>query len=278
MKALFDKISFDSAVSITKSYSTSFSLAIKMLAPHIQKDIYKIYGFVRVADEIVDSFHEYNQEQLLTDFESDYHKAIAAGISVNPVLNAMQEVVNKYNMHDLVLPFLNSMRLDLQKTTYHTKEEYEDYIYGSADVVGLMCLMVFAEGDKAKYNELKSYAMKLGSAFQKVNFLRDMNHDFETLGRTYFPNLDFKNLTMDDKSQIISEIELDFEEALKGIKLLPASSRFGVFTAYKYYKNLLVKIKRTHYSELMKKRIRINNFSKLTIVGKSYLRYQLNML
>jgi len=278
MKALYDKISFESAVCITKRYSTSFSLAIKMLAPHIQKDIYKIYGFVRVADEIVDSFHDYNQEQLFSDFEIDYHKAIASKISVNPVLNAMQEVVNKYNMHDLVLPFLKSMRLDLQKIAYHSKKEYEEYIYGSADVVGLMCLMVFAEGNKTKYEDLKLYAMKLGSAFQKVNFLRDMNHDYETLGRTYFPNLDFKNLTLDDKIQIINEIELDFEDALKGIKLLPNSSRFGVFTAYKYYKNLLLKIKRTHYTELLKKRIRINNFAKLTIIGKSYLRYQFNML
>ena len=278
MKSLFDKISFESSVCITKRYSTSFSLAIKMLAPHIQNDIYKIYGFVRVADEIVDTFHDYDQDQLLTDFEIDYHKAIKAGISTNPVLNAMQEVVNKYNMQELVLPFLKSMRMDLQKTTYHTKSEYEDYIYGSADVVGLMCLMVFVEGDKSKYEELKYFAMKLGSAFQKVNFLRDMSHDFETLGRTYFPNLDFKNLSMEDKTKIILEIEADFEEALKGIKLLPTSSRFGVFTAFKYYKNLLTKIKRTHYSELLKKRIRINNFSKLTIIGKSYLRYQFNIL
>lgn len=278
MKSLFDKISYESSVCITKSYSTSFSLAIKMLAPHIQKDIYKIYGFVRVADEIVDTFHDYDQEQLLTDFEIDYHKAVKHGISTNPVLNAMQEVVNKYQMQDLVLPFLKSMRMDLQKTTYHTQSEYEEYIYGSADVVGLMCLMVFVEGDKQKYDELKHYAMKLGSAFQKVNFLRDMNHDFETLGRTYFPNLDFKNLSMEDKSNIIAEIEDDFNEALKGVKLLPTTSRFGVFTAFKYYKNLLIKIKRTHYTELLKKRIRINNFAKLTIIGKSYLRYQLNML
>lgn len=278
MKTLFDQISYESSVCITKRYSTSFSLAIKMLAPHIQKDIYKIYGFVRVADEIVDTFHDYDQEELLNDFENDYYKAIKLGISTNPVLNAMQEVVNKYEMHELVKPFLHSMRMDLEKTIYHTKEEYENYIYGSADVVGLMCLMVFVEGDKNRYDELKYYAMKLGSAFQKVNFLRDMSHDFETLGRTYFPNLDFKNLTMADKTRIIEEIEADFNEALIGVKLLPSSSRFGVFTAFKYYKNLMIKIKRTHYSELLKKRIRINNFSKLTIIGKSYLRYQLNML
>jgi phytoene synthase len=278
MKSLFDQSSLDCCKKVTTNYSTSFSLAIKMLSPKIQNDIYAIYGFVRLADEIVDTFEGYNQEKLLTEFELDYYKALEDKISLNPILNSFQEVVLRNNIQDLVLPFLKSMRMDLHKTKYATQKEYEDYIYGSADVVGLMCLKVFVEGDEKKYEDLKYYAMKLGSAFQKVNFLRDMNHDFNTLGRTYFPGLNFKNLTLEDKYKIIQEIEFDFQEALIGIKLLPTNARFGVFTAYKYYKNLLLKIKKTHYTELLKKRIRINNLSKIVIMGKSYVRYQLNLL
>lgn len=278
MKSLFDQSSLDCCKKVTTNYSTSFSLAIKMLSPKIQNDIYAIYGFVRLADEIVDTFEGYNQEKLLTEFELDYYKALEDKISLNPILNSFQEVVLRNNIQDLVLPFLKSMRMDLHKTIYATQKEYEDYIYGSADVVGLMCLKVFVEGDEKKYEDLKYYAMKLGSAFQKVNFLRDMNHDFNTLGRTYFPGLNFKNLTLEDKYKIIQEIEFDFQEALIGIKLLPTNARFGVFTAYKYYKNLLLKIKKTHYTELLKKRIRINNLSKIVIMGKSYVRYQLNLL
>jgi 15-cis-phytoene synthase len=278
MKSLFDKSSLDCCKKVTINYSTSFSLAIKMLSPKIQDDIYAIYGFVRLADEIVDTFEDYDQEKLLTEFELDYYKSLEDKISINPILNSFQEVVLRNNIQDLVLPFLKSMRMDLHKTKYSTQKEYEEYIYGSADVVGLMCLKVFVEGDQKQYDDLKYYAMKLGSAFQKVNFLRDMNHDFNTLGRTYFPGLDFQNLSLKDKSKIIEEIEFDFQEALKGIKLLPKNARFGVFTAYKYYKNLLLKIKKTHYSELLKKRIRINNFSKMVIMGKSYIRYQLNQL
>ncbi|MFY7810467.1 MAG: phytoene/squalene synthase family protein [Flavobacterium sp.] len=278
MKSLFDQSSLDCCKKVTTNYSTSFSLAIKMLSPKIQNDIYAIYGFVRLADEIVDTFEGYNQEKLLTEFELDYYKALEDKISLNPILNSFQEVVLRNNIQDLVLPFLKSMRMDLHKTIYATQKEYEDYIYGSADVVGLMCLKVFVEGDEKKYEDLKYYAMKLGSAFQKVNFLRDMNHDFNTLGRTYFPGLNFKNLTLEDKYKIIQEIDFDFQEALIGIKLLPTNARFGVFTAYKYYKNLLLKIKKTHYTELLKKRIRINNLSKIVIMGKSYVRYQLNLL
>jgi phytoene/squalene synthetase len=278
MKSLYDKSGLDCCKKITTNYSTSFSLAIKMLSPEIQNDIYAIYGFVRLADEIVDTFEGYNQEKLLNDFETEYYKALEDKISLNPVLNAFQEVVLRNNIQDLVLPFLKSMRMDLHKTKYATQKEYEDYIYGSADVVGLMCLKVFVSGDENEYEKLKYSAMKLGSAFQKVNFLRDLNHDFNTLGRTYFPGLNFKNLSLDDKTKIIQEIELDFEEALVGVKLLPKSARFGVFTAYKYYINLLYKIKKTHYTELLKKRIRIDNFSKMWIMSKSYVRYQLNML
>ena len=278
MKSLFDQSSLDCCKKITINYSTSFSLAIKMLSPKIQDDIYAIYGFVRLADEIVDTFEDYNQEKLLTEFELDYYKALDDKISLNPILNSFQEVVLRNNIQELVLPFLKSMRMDLHKTKYSTQKEYEEYIYGSADVVGLMCLKVFVAGNQKQYDDLKYYAMKLGSAFQKVNFLRDMNHDFNTLGRTYFPGLNFKNLTLEDKTKIISEIEFDFQEALKGVKLLPNNARFGVFTAFKYYKNLLLKIKKTHYTELLKKRIRINNFSKIIIMSKSYVRYHLNLL
>jgi phytoene/squalene synthetase len=208
MKSLFDKSSLDCCKKITINYSTSFSLAIKMLSPKIQNDIYAIYGFVRLADEIVDTFEDYDQEKLLTEFELDYYKSLEDRISLNPILNSFQEVVLRNNIQDLVLPFLKSMRMDLHKTKYSTQKEYEEYIYGSADVVGLMCLKVFVEGNQKLYDDLKYYAMKLGSAFQKVNFLRDMNHDFNTLGRTYFPGLNFQNLTLEDKSKIIKEINV----------------------------------------------------------------------
>jgi phytoene/squalene synthetase len=277
MKSLFDKSSLDCSKRITKNYSTSFSLAIKMLSPKIQDDIYAIYGFVRCADEIVDSFEGYDQEELLSEFIIEFHKAYDRKISLNPVLNAFQEVVRRFDMMDLVIPFLKSMRMDLHKTEYLTKSEYEEYIFGSADVVGLMCLLVFVEGDRNRYNELKSSAMKLGSAFQKVNFLRDLKHDCETLGRVYFPNIDVKNLSHDCKIKLVAEIEADFKDALIGIEMLPKSAKFGVYTAYKYYRNLLNKIAKTEPEEILNKRIRIDDYSKLFIVSKSYIRYQLNM-
>jgi phytoene/squalene synthetase len=277
MKSLFDKSSLDCSKRITKNYSTSFSLAIKMLSPKIQDDIYAIYGFVRCADEIVDSFEGYDQEELLSEFEIEFHKAYDRKISLNPILNAFQEVVHRFDMMDLVIPFLKSMRMDLHKTEYLTKSEYEEYIFGSADVVGLMCLLVFVEGDRDRYNELKNNAMKLGSAFQKVNFLRDLKHDCETLGRVYFPNIDVNNLSHDCKRKLVAEIEADFKDALIGIKMLPKSAKFGVYTAYKYYRSLLKKIAKTEPEEILNKRIRVDDFSKLFIVSKSYVRYQLNM-
>lgn len=277
MKELFDKSSLDCSKKITQNYSTSFSLAIKMLSPKIQDEIYAIYGFVRCADEIVDTFEGYNQEELLDEFEVDFQKAYTRKISLNPVLNAFQDVVHRYDMMDLVLPFLKSMRMDLYKTDYQTKEEYEEYIYGSADVVGLMCLLVFVEGDRKRYNELKYSAMKLGSAFQKVNFLRDLKHDCEALGRVYFPDVDVNNLSHDCKKKLVDEIEADFKEALIGIRMLPKSAKFGVYTAYKYYKSLLNKISKTQPEEILNKRIRVDDVSKLFIVGKSYVRYQLNL-
>ncbi|POS02312.1 phytoene/squalene synthetase [Flavobacterium croceum DSM 17960] len=278
MKSLFDKSSLECCKTITKLYSTSFSLAIQLLAPKIRKDIYTIYGFVRCADEIVDTFDDFDQELLLTEFELEYHKALERKISLNPVLNAFQEVVHRFEMQDLVVPFLKSMRMDLHKKNYLTKAEYEAYIYGSADVVGLMCLMVFVDGDKQKYNELKDSAMRLGSAFQKVNFLRDLQHDYESLGRVYFPGVDLKNLSQAEKHKIILEIEDDFNAALLGIKKLPKEAKFGVYTAYKYYKSLLEKIKQTQPEEILSKRIRVHDWKKLFIIGKSYVKYQLNYM
>lgn len=278
MKSLFDKSAVDCSKIITKNYSTSFSLAIKMLAPKIQNDIYIIYGFVRCADEIVDTFGDFVQEELLNEFEADFHKAYERRISLNPILNAFQEVVHRYNMMDLVIPFLKSMRMDLDKKEYLTKAEYEEYIFGSADVVGLMCLLVFVNGDRKRYEELKDSAMKLGSAFQKVNFLRDLKHDYESLGRVYFPNINMLTLSQDDKKAIVDEIEKDFEEALIGIRRLPKEAKFGVYTAYRYYRSLLHKIAKTQPEEILNKRIRVDDFSKIFIIGKSYVKYQLNYM
>jgi phytoene/squalene synthetase len=278
MKSLFDKSSLDCSKKITKNYSTSFSLAIKLLSSKIQSDIYAIYGFVRCADEIVDTFSDFDQELLLTEFELEFHKAFDRKISLNPVLNAFQEVVHRYEMLDLVTPFLKSMRMDLNKKEYLTLEEYEEYIFGSADVVGLMCLMVFVNGDRNRYEELKASAMKLGSAFQKVNFLRDIKHDYETLGRVYFPNVNLISLTEEDKQKIIQEIENDFELAFEGIKKLPKEAKFGVYTAYKYYISLLSKIEKKQPQAILNERIRVNDLSKLFIIGKSYVKYQLNFM
>ena len=278
MKELFDKSSLDCSKKITKNYSTSFSLAIKMLSPKIQNDIYAIYGFVRLADEIVDSFDQYNQELLLNEFEEEFQKAYQRKISLNPVLNAFQEVVHRFDMMDLVHPFLKSMRMDLVKKEYLTQQEYEEYIFGSADVVGLMCLLVFVDGDRKRFDLLKDSAMKLGSAFQKVNFLRDMKHDFEALGRVYFPHINLLELNNEDKLAIVNEIEEDFKDALVGIKMLPKGAKFGVYTAYRYYKSLLDKINDTKSEEIMSKRIRVDDFRKLFIIGQSYVKYQLNYM
>uniref|UniRef100_UPI00404AFF41 phytoene/squalene synthase family protein n=1 Tax=Flavobacterium sp. TaxID=239 RepID=UPI00404AFF41 len=278
MKALFDDASIACSKKITKMYSTSFSLAIKMLSPKIQDEIYAIYGFVRFADEIVDSFEGYQQEEMLDEFEEEYEKAIARKISINPILNAFQHVVHTYGLQDLVKPFMKSMRMDLTKKEYATIEEYQEYIFGSADVVGLMCLRVFVNGNDAEYERLKDSAMRLGSAFQKVNFLRDLKHDYETLGRVYFPGIDFAALTNENKLAIVTEINADFEAAFKGIVELPIEAKFGVYTAYRYYKSLMHKISKTQPEEFLSKRIRVSNPLKLVILGKSYLRYQLNII
>jgi phytoene/squalene synthetase len=279
MKELFDISSFKCSQTITREYSTSFSSAVKMLGPSIRMDIHAIYGFVRLADEIVDTFHNYDKNVLLDEFEQEYFKAKERGISMNPILNSFVLTVLKYNIPDqMVLDFLRSMKLDLEKTVYHTEEEYKNYIYGSADVVGLMCLKVFVGNDQEMYDRLKDSAMRLGSAFQKVNFLRDLKDDYEVLNRSYFPNINFENLSNDMKQQIIDEINADFEAALFGIKNLPASSRFGVYTAFKYYKRLLHKLSKTPSEHILTTRIRVSDPVKLLLLTKSYVNFKLNLI
>lgn len=279
MKRIFDEVSNDCSKIVTKTYSTSFSLATKMLSKGIRKHIYNIYGFVRFADEIVDSFHDYNKEILFEDFSNDLHKSLKNKIHLNPILNSFQYTYHKFNIDkSLVESFMSSMKKDLYKKKYMTDKEYKEYIYGSADVVGLMCLKVFVNGDSDKYKKLKSFAMKLGSAFQKVNFLRDLKDDFEVLDRTYFPNTDLDNLDESSKIKIIKEIEDDFSHGLNGIKQLPLEAKFGVFMAYRYYNQLLKKLKKTPAVEIKNTRIRVPNYKKIELLTRSFVKYQLNLL
>ena len=279
MKELFDSISNESATLITKKYSTSFSIAVRLLAPDIRQAIYNIYGFVRVADEIVDSFEGYPKEELLNRFEGEYQYAIKTGISTNPVINAFQKTVKEYNIEaKLVESFLKSMRADLNKQVYENQEEIDEYIYGSADVVGLMCLKVFVKGDQEKYLNLKKPAMKLGSAFQKVNFLRDLNEDFENLNRSYFPNINPNKLSETDKKKVLTEIKKDFEEAYVGIVKLPKEAKLAVYVAYKYYSNLLYKIEKTPSAILKERRIRVSNPKKMYLLIVSYFNFKLKMV
>ena len=279
MKEIFDKVSYECSERVTKTYSTSFSMATKLLSKSIRKDIYNIYGFVRFADEIVDSFHDYNKTELFNDFSDDLEKALVNKIHLNPILNSFQHTFHKYNIDkDLVDSFMKSMRMDLTKKKYSTVKEYKEYIYGSADVVGLMCLKVFVQGDSKLYNKLKNNAMKLGSAFQKVNFLRDLKADKEDLNRTYFPNTKFEKLNESEKNEIINEIENDFKDGLEGIKQLPLDAKFGVFMAYRYYNQLLKKLKKTPATEIINRRIRVPNLKKIELLTRSYVKYQLNLL
>ena len=279
MKELFDKISEDCSKNVTKSYSTSFSLATKMLSANIRQDIYNIYGFVRFADEIVDSFHSYNKKELFERFVDDLNHSLKDQISLNPILNSFQRTVLKCNIDkELIDAFLKSMEQDLQKKKYESLKEYNDYIYGSADVVGLMCLKVFVRGDNDNYNKLKPYAMSLGSAFQKVNFLRDLNDDYKKLNRVYFPGIDYGSFDEDAKKNIMIDIEKDFDKALKGIYMLPNNSKFGVYAAYKYYKRLLIKLHKTSYLQIKNKRVRVPNYQKVDVLARSYVRYRLNIL
>lgn len=277
MIKLFHDVSQQCSKAVTEKYSTSFSSAIRLLHPDLRTPIYNIYGFVRFADEIVDTFHQYRKEELLTEFRKDTYAAIERGISLNPILHSFQITVREYNIsHDLIEAFLNSMEMDLSKTTYNSNG-YKEYIYGSAEVVGLMCLYVFCEGDRNMYNDLKPSAQALGAAFQKVNFLRDVKADYEQLNRAYFPEVDFKNFTPTMKRQIEEDISRDFENAYEGILNLPHKARFGVYVAYKYYLSLFKKIKRTTPASIMEQRIRIPNYGKAYIVAKAGLRSQLNL-
>ena len=279
MKSLYDSVSEDCSKIVTRSYSTSFSLATKMLDQSIRNHIYNIYGFVRFADEIVDTFHDFPKKELLDRFEEDLFYSINNRISLNPILNSFQKTVNTYKIeHKLIHAFLKSMRLDLNKNIYKTEKEYKEYIYGSADVVGLMCLKVFVKGKKSDYENLKPAAMSLGSAFQKVNFLRDLKNDFQNLERVYFPNVDFTQFDEKTKHNIINEIEKDFSIALNGIFKLPSEARFGVYTAYKYYTKLLSKLKKTPSISIRQNRIRVPNYQKVSVFAHSYLKYRLNLL
>ena len=279
MKKLFDQVSESCSRIVTESYSTSFTLATKMLDSSIRQDIYNIYGFVRFADEIVDSFHDFNKEELLNLFELDLKKSIKDKISLNPILNSFQKTLNKYEIdYELVNSFLKSMKSDLNKKQYLSSEEFDEYVYGSADVVGLMCLKVFVKGNQKQYNELKPYAMSLGSAFQKVNFLRDLKADHDGLNRSYFPNLNIEEFDEKSKKLILNEINNDFSHALKGIFLLPSSARFGVYTAYKYYLKLLNKLRNTNPLKIKSTRIRVPNYQKINVLARSYIRYRLNIL
>jgi phytoene/squalene synthetase len=279
MKKIFDQVSENCSKVVTESYSTSFTLATKMLDSSIRQDIYNIYGFVRFADEIVDSFHDFDKQDLLNLFELDLKKSIKDKISLNPILNSFQKTFNKYEIdYKLVNSFLKSMKWDLNKKQYLNKEEFNEYVYGSADVVGLMCLKVFVKGNQKQYNELKPYAMSLGSAFQKVNFLRDLKADHDGLNRSYFPNLNIEKFDEESKKIILNEINKDFSHALKGIFLLPSSARFGVYTAYKYYLKLLNKLRNTNPLKIKSTRIRVPNYQKINVLARSYIRYRLNIL
>lgn len=278
MKEIFDKLSAECSKITTKRYSTSFSLGIYFLHKKLRDPIYAIYGFVRFADEIVDSFHAYDKKYLLEKFKSDCFESIEHGISLNPVLNSFQQVVNTYHIdHELIHQFLRSMEMDLEPAIY-SQEKYESYILGSAEVVGLMCLSVFTDGDREYYERLKPFAMKLGSTFQKVNFLRDVKADYVSLNRNYFPGVDLGNFSDSQKSVIEEEIEEEFRQALIGIKLLPISSRAGVYLSYIYYKELFNKIKNVSANQIMDKRIRISNGHKIGLMFDSMIRYKINVL
>ncbi|AQW91552.1 phytoene/squalene synthase family protein [Elizabethkingia anophelis] len=278
MKKLFDELSYEVSKCTTRKYSTSFSLGILALKPSIRSAIYAIYGYVRLADEIVDSFHDYDKEKLLSKLKKETYNAIEEGISLNPILQAFQQTVHDYRIdRELIDTFLHSMEMDLQKIDFDSKL-YNEYIYGSAEVVGLMCLQVFTEGNKEKFEELKPYAMKLGSAFQKINFLRDLKDDYQILGRTYFPGINMSVFDNSVKFKIEGEIENEFKEALIGIKKLPGSSMFGVYLAYRYYLSLFYKIKKTSSQRIMQNRIRIANSQKLLLACESYIRYKVAYL
>ncbi len=278
MKRIFDELSHEMSMLTTRRYSTSFSLGISFLSKELHQPIYAIYGFVRFADEIVDSFHDFNKSELLSDFKRQTYSAIRDEISLNPILNSFQWAVNKYEIPlDLIETFLHSMEMDLTTST-HEEKSYSTYILGSAEVVGLMCLKVFVKGDEEEYMRLKPFAMKLGAAFQKINFLRDLKDDYQELGRSYFPGIDLTKFETEEKKKIEAEIEEDFKLGLEGILQLPKSARFGVYMAYVYYFKLFEKIKQTAPKKIMNERIRISNSNKYRLFLTSYLKHNMNLI
>jgi phytoene/squalene synthetase len=278
MKSLYDQVSIRCSRITTRAYSTSFSLGILCLNKQLRDPIYSIYGFVRFADEIVDTLHEYDKETLLMRFKTDTYHAIEEGISINPILQSFQATVKQYNIDRSSIDlFLRSMKMDLNKKN-HDASSLKDYILGSAEVVGLMCLRVFVNGNDIVYNQLKPYAMRLGSAFQKINFLRDLQADYLQMGRTYFPDLDLDRFDEDKKREIEESIKRDFDEGLKGIRLLPKSSRLGVYVAYVYYLALFKKIRNTPSEIILQSRVRIRNRHKARLLAYSFFKHQLNLL
>lgn len=278
MKSTFDQVSYACSKNTTKAYSTSFSLGIRFLHEDIRRPIYNIYGFVRFADEIVDTFHEFDKDALLQKFIADTHLAIEQKISLNPILNSFQEVVNKYNLNiEHVNTFLRSMEMDLEGKEYN-REQFNDYVLGSAEVVGLMCLQVFVNGDHEEYKKLEPYAKSLGAAFQKINFLRDLKDDYAELGRAYFPNIDISEFNEANKKEIENEIQKDFDHAYKGIVQLPSCARLGVYVAYVYYTRLFAKIKQMPCERILEERIRIPNQRKFTLFVGSYVKHRFNIL
>lgn len=271
MDKLFKNVSFKISRLVTNSYSTSFSIGVRSLDISVRDAVYSIYGFVRFADEIVDTLHEYDKSKLIHGFENQYNEAVNDGISMNPIINSFQLTVKRYNINqELVSAFFRSMKSDLEKTSFNV-DEIKDYIYGSADVIGLMCLKIFVNGNDFEYERLKPFAMSLGSAFQKINFLRDIKKDSKELNRVYFPVLGENSLNDNNKKIIIDNIEEDFSNAKKGIKQLPDNSRQGVYVAYLYYLSLTRKLKNTSSEKLLEKRISVNNFNKLLLLFKAYL-------
>jgi len=277
MKELFDSVSRKASKITTNTYSTSFSLGIRFFHKRFHDPIYAVYGFVRLADEIVDSFHEYDKPALLQRFKNDTYQAIEEKISLNPILNNFQWAVNKYNIdRELIDKFLESMEMDLRDIQYDNAA-FKEYIVGSAEVVGLMCLRVFCEGNERRYNDLKEPAMRLGSAFQKINFLRDLKNDYHQLGRSYFPDIDLRKFDEETKKKIEEDISIDFRDGLEGIRRLPKEARFGVYIAYVYFYNLFLKIKSVSSSRIFIERIRISNSTKYKLLFTSFIRHQLNM-
>jgi len=278
MLHLYDQVCKECSQLITNKYSTSFSLGIKLFSKELRSPIYSIYGFVRFADEIVDTFHEYDKKYLLEKFREETFTAINDGISLNPVLQSFQKVVQEYNIdHELISAFLDSMAMDLEKLEFD-QELYEKYIYGSAEVVGLMCLKVFTKNDSKSYQHLKEPARALGSAFQKINFLRDIKDDYYNKGRVYFPNVEMENFTSQEKQLIEQDIAKDFKFGYSGITQLPKSARFGVFIAYTFYHNLFKKIRNSSFETILNKRVRIKNRRKAYLLAKYSLKNSLNLI